>query len=389
MNDTAQLQYIDTAEALQAFCNRIAGADWIALDTEFLREKTYYPKLCLLQIATPDVVACVDPLALDDLGPLLDLIFDPGITKVMHSARQDMEIFFHLRGAAPAPVFDTQIAALLLGYPDQIGYGNLVRELLGVSLEKLHTRADWSLRPLSDPQLQYAADDVIYLVDVYRQLQAKLQQLGRLEWLAEDFQQLSSADLYLTHPEQAWLKVKGSNRLKGASLAVLQSLAKWREERAIRSDRPRGWILRDDALIEIARHRPVSVAALGKLRGLNERLVSKSGAELVAVVAQAVDSKPQPFPNAADRVRLTPLQDALVDAMLALVRLSGAQHALNPAVLASRKELEKLALGNADTDVMHGWRRKLVGEQLQALLDGKLGLAVRDGQLVITAAARA
>ena len=389
MNDTAQLQYIDTAEALQAFCNRIAGADWIALDTEFLREKTYYPKLCLLQIATPDVVACVDPLALDDLGPLLDLIFDPGITKVMHSARQDMEIFFHLRGAAPAPVFDTQIAALLLGYPDQIGYGNLVRELLGVSLEKLHTRADWSLRPLSDPQLQYAADDVIYLVDVYRQLQAKLQQLGRLEWLAEDFQQLSSADLYLTHPEQAWLKVKGSNRLKGASLAVLQSLAKWREERAIRSDRPRGWILRDDALIEIARHRPVSVAALGKLRGLNERLVSKSGAELVAVVAQALDSKPQPFPNAADRVRLTPIQDALVDAMLALVRLSGAQHALNPAVLASRKELEKLALGNADTDVMHGWRRKLVGEQLQALLDGKLGLAVRDGQLVITAAARA
>ena len=389
MNDTAQLQYIDTAEALQAFCNRIAGADWIALDTEFLREKTYYPKLCLLQIATPDVVACVDPLALDDLGPLLDLIFDPGITKVMHSARQDMEIFFHLRGAAPASVFDTQIAALLLGYPDQIGYGNLVRELLGVSLEKLHTRADWSLRPLSDPQLQYAADDVIYLVDVYRQLQAKLQQLGRLEWLAEDFQQLSSADLYLTHPEQAWLKVKGSNRLKGASLAVLQSLAKWREERAIRSDRPRGWILRDDALIEIARHRPVSVAALGKLRGLNERLVSKSGAELVAVVAQAVDSKPQPFPNAADRVRLTPIQDALVDAMLALVRLSGAQHALNPAVLASRKELEKLALGNADTDVMHGWRRKLVGEQLQALLDGKLGLAVRDGQLVITAAARA
>lgn len=389
MNDTAQLQYIDTAEALQAFCNRIAGADWIALDTEFLREKTYYPKLCLLQIATPDVVACVDPLALDDLEPLLDLIFDPGITKVMHSARQDMEIFFHLRGAAPAPVFDTQIAALLLGYPDQIGYGNLVRELLGVSLEKLHTRADWSLRPLSDPQLQYAADDVIYLVDVYRQLQEKLQQLGRLEWLAEDFQQLSSADLYLTHPEQAWLKVKGGNRLKGASLAVLQSLAKWREERAIRSDRPRGWILRDDALIEIARHRPVSVAALGKLRGLNERLVSKSGAELVAVVAQALDSKPQPFPNAADRVRLTPVQDALVDAMLALVRLSGAQHALNPAVLASRKELEKLALGNADTDVMHGWRRKLVGEQLQALLDGELGLAVRDGQLVITAAARA
>lgn len=388
MSDTPQPQYIDTTEALQAFCNRIAGADWIALDTEFLREKTYFPKLCLLQVATPGVVACIDPLALDDLDPLLDLIFDPGITKVMHAARQDMEIFFQLRGAAPAPVFDTQIAALLLGYPDQIGYGNLVREMLGVSLDKLHTRADWSLRPLSEAQLQYAADDVIYLVQVYQQLQAKLQQLGRLEWLAEDFEQLTSAALYHTHPEQAWLKVKGGNRLKGASLSVLQALAKWREELASSRDRPRGWVLRDDALIEVARHKPVSVAVLGKLHGLNERLVSKSGDELVALVAQAVDSKPKPFPNAAERLRLTPAQDALVDVMLALVRLSGAQHALNPAVLASRKELEKLALGNADTDVMHGWRRKLVGERLQALLDGELSLSVRDGQLAITVAAK-
>jgi ribonuclease D len=388
MTDTPELQYIDTADALQAFCNRIAAADWIALDTEFLREKTYYPKLCLLQIATPGVVACIDPLVLDELDPLLDLIFDPGITKVMHAARQDMEIFFHLRGAAPTPVFDTQIAALLLGYPDQIGYGNLVRELLGVNLDKLHTRADWSLRPLSGAQLQYAADDVIYLVEVYQKLQAKLQQLGRLEWLAEDFEQLSRASLYHTHPEQAWLKVKGSNRLKGASLSVLQALAKWREELASRRDRPRGWILRDDALVEIARHKPVSVDALGKLSGLNERLVSKSGNELVALVAQAMDSQPQPFPGAADRVRLTPAQDALVDVMLALVRLSGAQHALNPAVLASRKTLEKLALGHTDTDVMHGWRRKLVGEQLQALLEGELSLGIRDGQLVIAAAAQ-
>lgn len=382
MSDTPQPEYIDTAQALQAFCNRIAAADWIALDTEFLREKTYYPKLCLLQIATPDVVACIDPLALDDLDPLLDLIFDPGITKVMHAARQDMEIFFHLRGTAPAPVFDTQIAALLLGYPDQIGYANLVREMLGVNLDKLHTRADWTQRPLSKAQLGYAADDVVFLVQVYQQLREQLLQLGRLDWLAEDFEQLSSAALYHTHPEQAWLKVKGGNRLKGASLSVLQALAKWREQLASGRDRPRGWILRDDALVEIARHKPLSVDALGKLRGVNERLLAKSGNELVALVAQAVDSKPQPFPKVADRVRLAPGQEALVDAMQALVRLSGAHHALNPAVLTSRKALERLVLGNTDVDVLHGWRRKLVGEQLQDLLAGKLVLVVRDGQLV-------
>lgn len=382
MSDNRQLQYIDSAQALQAFCSRLAGVDWIALDTEFLREKTYYPKLCLLQIATPEVVACIDPLALDDLGPLLDLVFDPGITKVMHAARQDMEIFFHLRGAAPGPVFDTQIAALLLGYPDQIGYGNLVREMLGVNLDKLHTRADWSLRPLTRDQLHYAADDVIYLVEVYRQLQHKLQQLGRLDWLAEDFAQLSRAELYQTHPEQAWLKVKGSNRLKGASLSVLQALASWREEQAIRRDLPRGWILRDDALLEIARHKPATAEALGKLRGLGDRLLDKFGEQLVALVVNAAGVKPQAFPGSEERVRLTPAQDALVDVMMALVRLGGARHALNPAMLASRKDLEKLALGAADADVLHGWRRKLVGEQLQALLAGELGVAVRDGELV-------
>jgi len=389
MNDNTQLQFIDTAEALQAICSRLATEDWIALDTEFLREKTYYPKLCLVQVATPDIVACIDPLALDDLGPLLDLVFDPGITKVMHAARQDMEIFFHLRGAAPAPVFDTQIAALLLGYPDQIGYGNLVREMLGVQLDKLHTRADWTQRPLTEAQLHYAADDVIYLVEVYRQLQARLQQLGRLDWLAEDFGQLSSAALYQTHPEQAWLRVKGGNRLKGSSLAVLQALAKWREEQAVRRDLPRGWILKDDVLVDIARHRPASVEALGKLRGLGDRLLGKSGSELVALVAGAAGVRPQPFPDSAGRVRLTPAQEALVDVLQALVRLGGERHALNPAVLASRKDLEQLALGNGDAAVLHGWRRKLVGEQLQALLAGELDLAVRDGQLVVAPAAPA
>jgi len=377
------IQYIGSATELEPYCARLAAADWIALDTEFLREKTYYPKLCLLQVATPDSVACIDPLALENLDPILDLIFDTGITKVMHSARQDMEIFYHLRGKAPAPVFDTQIAALLLGYPDQIGYGNLVREILDVSLEKLHTRADWSVRPLTRDQLDYAADDVIYLVEVYRNLYARLAERGRLEWLEEDFARLSSDALYSNPPADAWLRVKGGNRLKGAALAVLQALASWRESLARQRDRPRGWILRDDALVEIARHRPASIEELGRIRGLQEAFIRHNGEQVIGLVAAAGKQPPAPFPDSGPRQRLTPEQDAVVDVMSAVVRISGIEHALNPAVLATRKQLEQLVSGDADVDVLHGWRRKLVGERLQALLNGELSLSVQDGRLVL------
>jgi ribonuclease D len=229
MKTLPAVRYIDTSAALTVVCAQLRGNPWLILDTEFLREKTYYPKLCLLQVATPDLIACIDPLALEDLTPLLDVIYDEGIMKVLHAARQDMEIFFHLRNALPAPVFDTQIAALLLGYPDQIGYGNLVKETLGIELDKLHSRTDWSRRPLSDEQIRYAAEDVFYLAQVYRHLVEKLTGLGRLDWLSEDFARLTQVELYSNDPEQAWLKVRGSNRLRGPSLAVLQALAQWRE----------------------------------------------------------------------------------------------------------------------------------------------------------------
>ena len=383
MTSNTNIQYIDTPSSLDAFCKQISTADWIALDTEFLREKTYYPKLCLLQIATPDTVACIDPIALDDLSPVLEVIFDEGITKVMHSGRQDMEIFFNIHGKPPSPVFDTQIAALLLGYADQIGYANLVKEMLGIELDKLHTRADWSLRPLSADQLKYAADDVVYLADIYRKMTAQLTEMGRLAWLAEDFERLASPDLYGNPPDHAWLKVKGGNRLKGASLSVLQALAKWRETTAQRKDRPKGWILRDDALVDIARHRPVSMDALGKIRGLSEGLVRNSGKALVELVRDAAGGQPAPFPDTGKRIKPTPDQNALVDVMMALVRMSGEQNDLNPAVLASRKQLEQLVRGETDINVMQGWRKKFVGEQLARFLGGDLNLSVANGKLVI------
>jgi len=383
LNTGSDIRYIDSVESLQQLRAALEGSDWIALDTEFLREKTYYPKLCLVQIATPEHVACIDPLAIEDLSPLLDLLYNERITKVMHAARQDMEIFYHLRGALPTPVFDTQVAALLLGHPDQIGYGNLVKEVLGISLDKLHTRADWSQRPLSADQLRYAADDVVYLVQVYEQMIGRLTTLGRLDWLAEDFENLTRVELYSNPPAEAWLRVRAANRLKGPALAVLQALASWREQLAQEQDRPRGWLLRDDILIEIARHLPKSLAGLGKIRGLPERTLQKHGKRLLALVAAAREQAPQPLPKTGFRQRLSSSQEALVDIMMAVVRLSGAENELNPAVLASRKQLEQLATGNADIDTLHGWRRQLVGERLQSLLDGNLSVSVVDGRVRI------
>jgi ribonuclease D len=384
MIENPDIPYIDTPDALRLFSEQISGADWIALDTEFLREKTYYPKLCLIQIATPGVVACIDPIALDDLSPLLDVIFDTRITKVMHAARQDLEILYNIKGSVPVPVFDTQIAALLLGYPDQIGYGNLVKETLGVSLEKKHTRANWSLRPLSKDQIQYAADDVVYLVEVYQQLLEKLNKLQRLDWLNGDFEQLTSADRYLNAPEKAWLKVKGGKRLKGASLSVLQVFAAWREKTGQQKNIPKGWLMRDDVLIDLARLQPDSLSSLGEIRGIGEGLVKRNGEYLLGLIEDAKKKQPEPLADREFRKRLSPSQDALVDVMMAVVRISAENNSLNPAVLATRKHLEKLLTGETDSALMQGWRKKLIGDQLQALLDGELDLAVKDGELVLS-----
>ena len=361
MTASGNIPFIDDQSGLNDLCAVLSRAPWFAIDTEFLREKTYYPKLCLLQVATPGHVACIDPLALDDMTLLLDVIFDSSITKVMHAARQDMEIFYHLRGAVPAPVFDTQVAALLLGLPDQVGYGGLVQELLGVKLHKLHSRTDWSQRPLDEAQLQYAADDVIYLAQAYQLIQEKLGESGRLDWLTDDLQALSDPALYAAHPDSAWLRVKGANKLSGDALAVLQALAAWRESMAQTLDRPRGWLLRDDVLLDIARHRPGTSTSLGKIRGLHENTVRKHGDELLALVEKAAGIRPAPFPRRKLRQRLTPAQDAAVDVMQAVVRLVGEENRINPAVLANRNQLEQLLLGNTDVPVLLGWGRQLAG----------------------------
>jgi ribonuclease D len=215
------IRYVASRSDLDDLCEQLAGSPWLAVDTEFHREKTYYPELCLVQVANDDIIACVDPLAVDDLSPLMDLFYSPNTTLVFHAARQDLELFFLLRNALPPNIFDTQLAATVLGYGDQIGYGNLVKQCLNVDLDKAHARTDWRQRPLSPAQIEYAADDVRYLRELYHQLHDKLITTKRLAWLDDDFATLSSVNTYQEDPNSSWLRIKGAGKLKGQQLAVL------------------------------------------------------------------------------------------------------------------------------------------------------------------------
>lgn len=364
------IQYIDTPEKLHTLCQQIAGEPWLALDTEFLREKSYYPKFCLLQIATPEWIACVDPLKLDNLQPLFDAIYDPKIIKVFHSCRQDLEIFYHLTGKIPTPLFDTQIAAPLLGMQENPGYAMLVSSFLNINLSKAHTRTDWSIRPLSEEQLQYAADDVIYLCQIYEIMRDKLIELQRFDWLEDDFSLLDNPEIYLVDPDNAWLKIKGKNKLTGRQLSIMQTLAKWREDVAQNEDKPRNWLMRDDMLLELAKLQPVNLRELGAIRNINERLVRRHGKKLCELINEAKDRLPIPLNNKGASAKKTQQQEAVLDILTAVVRLRAEQNELNPAILASRKELEKLLMDDKDSQLLKGWRFSMVGRELQELLSG-------------------
>lgn len=386
LNKAMQALYIDSPEQLAALCARLRGQTWVALDTEFMREKTYYAQFCLLQLAGPDWVACIDPLALTDIGALLDVLYDPAITKVMHSARQDLELFYDLRGELPGPVFDTQIAAALLGYGDQVSYAALVRGMLDVDLDKAHTRTDWSRRPLDPAQLRYAADDVRYLAHVYLCQRDALNERGRTEWLHDDFAELTDKRKYANTAHDAWYRIRQANTLKGVQWAVLRALAAWREEGARAADKPRKWIIADEVLVELARHTPTDAQALAKVRGLDTPFIKRSSTQLLDIIRAAKALPKEQWPRLEPVQRLDARQEALVDTLMAVVRTRGTQNTVSPAVLTTRKELEQLVLGRRDTSVLRGWRAALVGQELLEILQGRLTLQVRDGDLCISPA---
>ena len=369
-------RYIDTAEALQELCKTLAESDWLCLDTEFIREKTYYPRLCLVQVATADVVACIDPLVIEDLSPLSTLLHDAGITKVMHAASQDMEIFYYLNGRLPAPIFDTQVAAALMGLGDQVGYGRLVEDMLQVSLDKSHSRTDWSQRPLHDEQIRYAADDVRYLRDIYHQQRQWLIEHDRLEWLDADFESLCNPERYRPAPDQAWLRVKGFQRLKPEQLMVLKELAGWREQKAMDSDRPKRWVLKDEVLLDLARRMPQKLEDLSRIRGLEAGQIRNSGDVILQHIRQARQIPREEWPKLPKRTSLNPNQDTMADLLMASLRLSGIEASISAQAIASRKEVEQLVAGERDLNLLQGWRLELAGRAMLDILEGRSTLIV-------------
>jgi len=283
MNDPLEL--INDNASLMQLCKLLQGCAWLAVDTEFERESTYYPELCLVQVAGNGSVGLIDPLAITDLEPLYSLLYDTSITKVFHSARQDFEIFYHLKGKLPAPLFDTQIAANLRGYDDQIGYANLVKDVLDVDLAKSQTRTDWKRRPLSPEQLHYAADDVIYLGPLYELLLGKLTEFGQLPQLQEQCLALNRPELYEPDPESMWqkIKIREVKKFSDPSMAVFKHLASWRELTARRKNRPRKWIIKDHALVAIARELPADLDTLSRLDGIDTNVMKRYGNELLGI----------------------------------------------------------------------------------------------------------
>lgn len=348
--------------SVTALAQRLAQAPWIALDTEFLRERTYRPQLCLLQLATPDEAQCVDPLGGADLAALRPVL-TAGAPKIMHAARQDLEVLWPLYGAV-APVFDTQVAAALTGFPAQVGYSELVRQLLDVTLEKGQTRTDWSKRPLSEAQLRYAIDDVVHLAQLRDALLERLDRLGRLAWLEEELHDLAREDRLFVDPERAHERLRFGGELDPHRERLLRLLAAWRERRASERDRPRSWILDDNAVRAMVLKPPRSMAELAGIEGMTPGFVERSGGHILRMIEEA--DLPSQLPPPATRPRPDPELTARTRELSTILQRRATELGLAPEVLATRRELESIARGESTAPVLQGWRREAVGTELLA-----------------------
>jgi ribonuclease D len=349
--------------AIVALAARLEAAPYVSLDTEFLRERTYRPQLCLLQFATNSEACCVDPMGKISLTPLAEVLRDPGMPKILHAARQDLEVLWPVFGTV-GPVFDTQIAAGLVGMTTQVGYGELVRRVLGIELAKAETRTDWSQRPLSDAQLQYAVDDVLHLGALRDALGEELDRLGRSNWLMEDLDDLGAPQKLFVDPEKAWLRLKWTSELDPDRARLTQRLASWRELRAAERDRPRTWILDDAGLRAIVLRPPGNADDLSAMADLTPGFVERTGAQILQIVAEC--QLPDSLPPLAQRTRPNPEFVASVKRLSMLVQKTAKELGMSPEILATRRELESIARGEADAEVLHGWRHGVVGRDLLA-----------------------
>lgn len=374
--------YVDNSDKLQQLCENIKDASVLILDTEFIREKTYRAKLCLIQIATDDLIACVDPIALNDISPLMNVINDESKLKILHAARQDYEIFYDLNKKLPQPLFDSQLVASLLGYGEQVGYGALVNKVLGVQLDKAHTRTDWSKRPLSEAQIRYASDDVYYLRQLYPLLKKQLADQGRENWLNEEFNALCQPELFITLPEDAWNRVKGINRLRPRQLAAAKKIAKWREEMAIKKDRPRRWILSDDILLAAAQLLPKNISQLETIATINKSTIENSGKIILSCVKEALELDESDLPSTIKPKRLSADQEIVSELLMTQLKLIAKEQNISPANIANKKMIEKVILGETDVALLKGWRYQLAGKKIEDLLSGKFGLHIKSSKVV-------
>ena len=373
----------DTA-ALSAACDRLATHPFVTVDTEFLRETTYYPKLCLIQIASPDEAVLVDPLSPDlDLTPFFGLMVNENVVKVFHAARQDLEIVWLLGRVLPTPLFDTQVAAMVCGYGDSVGYEQLANDLAKARIDKSSRFTDWSRRPLTEAQLSYAESDVTHLRDIYLALKADLDATGRENWVAEEMSVLTSPATYEVKPENAWQRLKGRIR-KPRELPNLMEIAAWREREAQTRDVPRQRVLKDDALMDIVQRGPRSVEALAELRSVpNGFERSRNGAEVLAAIERAAALDPKTLPR-LERERGRPTNAAVLDLLKVLLKAVADAERVAPKIIASTDDLEAIASDDlAQVPALQGWRSSVFGEKALALKDGSLSLRIQRGRVVV------
>ena len=373
----ASTLYIQDEAGLKVLCERLRESDRLALDTEFMGEDTYAPRLEIIQVATDDLIAIVDRRAVPGLNGFLELLTDPNILKIVHAGRQDLEIF-SVEGGSISPVFDTQVAAAMVGYGTQIGYGQLVLQVVGVSLDKTETFTNWAQRPLTAEQLDYAHEDVRHLFALHAHLRDRLKALGREEWAEEEFQRLQAVSGEEARaPQLRYQRIRGWEGLRPRARGVLRELAVWREHEAHKRDRPRGRVLRDDVLLEIARRGPTTLEGLRSLRGVQPSQVDKYGESLVTAIQRGLSVPERELPRAEKRKRVDPESAGLADLLGTALKVRAIEASISPQLLASSADLEVFALerGRGEAEklpILQGWRRALAGEHLREVMEGKL-----------------
>tara|TARA_R110002124_G_scaffold143637_1_gene308456 strand:+ start:18191 stop:19342 length:1152 start_codon:yes stop_codon:yes gene_type:complete len=380
------MNLITDNDELRAFCAPLATAEYVTVDTEFIRERTYWPVLCLLQIGGPDGAAAVDALAPGiDLAPVFELLANRNVLKVFHAARQDMEIFCRAMDDCPAPVFDTQIAAMVCGFGDSVGYETLVAKLAKATVDKSSRFTDWAARPLSDKQISYALSDVTHLRTVYEKLQAKLEKSGRLAWVASEMEALHNRSFYETDPMEAYERLK-VRRPSPRLLAILREVAAWREIEAQRADVPRNRIVRDESIVEIAHHPPKSIENLARIRGLSQKMAEGwQGRQIMEAVERGRALPDDECPTPVEKLVLPRGIGPVADLLKVFLKMCAEESGVAQRLIANSEDIDTIAAFGEDADVpaLKGWRRELFGEAALKLRDGRMGLAIKDRVLTV------